>query len=312
MPFLNFFGCYTISDKVADCSAEYGGATNTFSWEDLKKRSGNFSTIIGSGGFSTVYLAKLPDSTLTAIKIQSVCTERLTRIHEQELQILLRLKHPNIVKLLGHCNDREQEGVLLFEYVSNGTLHEKLQTKAMSWKARTSIARQLASALEYLHGMQIIHGDIKSSNILLDEQENCKLCDFGSAKLGFSSMVLPPCSTKRSRLMVMGSHGYVDPDYLKTGLVSKKNDVYSYGVVLLELVTGREAFSLERGEMLTEVVKGVVEVEEVVDPRLRYGGGGVDMEEVKDMVEMAVMCIGCLPMNRPCASEIVAWMKEKF
>ncbi|KVI07229.1 Protein kinase, ATP binding site-containing protein [Cynara cardunculus var. scolymus] len=279
---------------------------------EIKKRSGNFSTVIGSGGFSTVYLARLPDSTLTAVKIQSVGTERLARIHDQELQILLRLKHPNIVKLLGHCDDREEEGVLLFEYVSNGTLHEKLHTKTMSWKARTLIARQLAAALEYLHGLQIIHGDIKASNILLDEQENCKLCDFGSAKLGFTSMVLPPCSTKRNRLMITGSQGYMDPDYLKTGLVSKKNDIYSYGVVLLELVTGREAFSLERGEMLTEVVKGVVGMEEVVDPRLRYGGGGVDMEEVKDMVAMAGMCIGCSPMARPCASEIVAWMKDKF
>ncbi|KAI3807576.1 hypothetical protein L1987_23506 [Smallanthus sonchifolius] len=297
------FFCFTVSDKVADCSSD--DKVNKFSWEEIKKRSGNFSTQIGSGGFSTVYLARLPDSGLTAVKIQSACTERLARIHDQELQILIRLKHPNIVRLLGHCDDREEERVLLFEYASNGTLHDKLHH--LTWKARTLIAFQLAVALEYLHGMQIIHGDIKASNILLDQNLNCKLGDFGSAKLGFTSMVLPPSSTKMNR-MIMGSQGYIDPHYLKTGLVSKKNDIYSFGVVLLELITGREAFSLERGEMLTEIMGPVVGVEEVVDPRLN----GFDLEEVKAMVSMAGKCIASSPMARPCATKIVAFMRDKF
>nr|GEV37581.1 RNA-directed DNA polymerase, eukaryota [Tanacetum cinerariifolium] len=268
--------CFTISSddhssKVADCGSS---SSKAFSWDEITKASKNFSKVIGSGGFSTVYLARLGD-VLTAVKIQSSCTDRLTRIHDQELQILLTLEHhPNIVNFLGHSSSCD-EHALLFEYVS--------------WKQRTMIAFHLAQALEYIHSLHIIHGDIKASNLLLDQHYNSKLCDFGSAKLGFTSMVLPPSSTKTNRMMIMGSQGYVDPHYLKTGLVSKKNDIYSYGVVLLELITGKEAFSMERGDKLTQIIGKVVCVDDVMDPRLiKYDA--FDIEEVKGMVKMAGKC----------------------
>ncbi|PWA71724.1 protein kinase superfamily protein [Artemisia annua] len=122
-------------------------------------------------------------------------------------------------------------------------------------------------------------------------------------------MVLPPSSTKMNR-MIMGSQGYIDPHYLKTGLVSKKNDIYSYGVILLELITGREAFSMERGEKLTQII-GKVGIEDMVDPRLmKYDV--FDIEEVKTMVGVAGKCIGGSPAARPSATEIVTSMRDIF
>ncbi|XP_059662074.1 probable receptor-like protein kinase At4g10390 [Cornus florida] len=293
-----------------------------FSWDEVQRLTMNFSSVIGSGGFSTVYLAQFSDSTLGAVKIHS-SSERLNRAYKQELDILLRLRHDNIVKLLGHCDDRE-EGVLVFEYVSNGSLQEKLHGgngSVLSWKTRMAIAFQLAQAIEYLHeqcDLQIVHGDIKASNILLDEMLNCKLCDFGSAKMGFSSTVLPPSSSSaKTKQLMMGSLGYVDPLYMRTGIASKKNDVYSFGVIVLELITGMEAFCSEKGKMLTSIAgpmlvghgSGAAAVAEMADPRL---GGGFDLEELKVMASISGLCLGVSPGIRPSASDILRTMREKI
>lgn len=289
------FLCFTIFsdyDKVADCGTNENIVTPcSFTWEEIRKGSMNFSTQIGCGGFSTVYVARLPHG-LTALKIQSA------RFHDKELQILSQLTpHPNIVNFLGHCSniDDSEQRVLLFEYASNGTLHEKLNH--LKWKTRTKIAFQLASALEYLHSIQIIHGDIKASNILLDQHLNCKLCDFGSATIS--------SSTKQKKQMIMGSQGYVDPDYLKKGFVSMTNDIYGYGVVLLQLITGREAFSLEKGEKLIDfmapVLNGDMRLEEVM-----MMDNLIHLDEAKAMLNLAKNCIHSSPMLRPSATQILA------
>lgn len=216
----------------------------------------------------------------------------------------------------------------MFEYVPGGNLQEKLHnhkreggsknTRAavVPWKSRMKIAYQLAQAIEYLHEkcpLQIVHGDIKSSNILLDEQLNCKLCDFGSAKMGFSSTVLPPSSYTRANRMMMGSPGYTDPHYLRTGIASKKNDVYSFGVILLELITGKEALCSQNGERLTSMVGPLLKdeskvAETLVDARLE----GVDLEEVKTIAVLAAMCLSDSATIRPSASDIVRIMSSQI
>ena len=196
---------------------------------------------------------------------------------------------------------------------STGSEDKKL---LLQWKTRMAIAFQLAQAIEYLHEkceLQIVHGDIKASNVLLDENLNCKLCDFGSAKMGFSSTVLPPSTSRMNQVMMMGSPGYVDPHYLRTGIPSKKNDIYSFGVILLELLTGIEAFCSERVQPLTSVVGPILrdagQVGNLVDPRL---SGSFDLEEAREMAAMAELCLGPSPTLRPSASDILHTMKLKI
>lgn len=227
---------------------------------------------------------------------------------------------------------------MVFEYVPNGSLQEKLHgggcggiaeedakskmksLPVLSWRSRMTIAFQLAQAIEYLHekcSPQIVHGDIKASNILLDHHLNCKLCDFGFSKMGFSSTILPPSlsspaySSRRKQVM-MGSPGYTDPHYLRTGLASKKNDIYSYGVVVLELVTGMEAFCSERGQFLTSIVGPTLltrDVADMADPRL---GGDYDREEAKAMLSISALCLGHSPTLRPSATHILQTIKDKI
>ncbi|XP_077248274.1 salt tolerance receptor-like cytoplasmic kinase 1 [Tasmannia lanceolata] len=286
-----------------------------FSWEEIESLTMNFSSAIGEGGFSTVYLACFADSTLGALKIHTN-SERLNRVFKQELEVLMHIRHENIVKLLGYCDERE-EGVLVFEYIANGSLHDKLfniqegMGPLLTWNRRMLIAFQLARAIEYLHdncSLPIVHSDIKTSNILLDEQLNCKLCDFGFAKMGFSSTILPS-----SMHPLMGSPGYMDPHYLRTGMASKKNDVYSFGVLVLELITGIEAFCSEKQQLLTYVaspiLKDTTKVIEMVDSKL---GEEFDKEEAITMAYIASLCLCPQPSLRPSMAEILRIMKEKI
>ncbi|CAN6461974.1 unnamed protein product [Victoria cruziana] len=295
-----------------------GSVLKKLRWEEVERITGNFASVIGRGGFSIVYLARLPGSgrPLGALKILNN-SERLNRVFRQELDVLLRLRHENIVKLLGYCDEKE-EGVLLFEMVPNGSLHEKLHEEeedggktVLTWQQRTSIAFGVARALDYLHDrceMPIVHCDVKASNVLLDRRLVPKLCDFGFARMGFSSAVLPSSVSP-----VMGSPGYVDPHYLRTGIVSKKNDVYSFGVLLLELLTGVEAFCSEKEQLLTcfaaDLVRDPSRAPDFVDPRL---AGRFDVDEARAVASVAASCLGEQLALRPSMADVLAVFAEKI
>lgn len=250
----------TITDKPTSKEGSVAVSSVTrYSWDDVEALTSNFSRLIGSGGYSSIYMARLSSSAKAALKVH-VSSHRLYKIFRLELDILLRLQHPNIVKLLGYFDDSEENGALLLEYLPQGNLQENLHSNSkqvLPWRNRVAIAFQLVQAIEHIHEKcipQIVHGDIKSSNVLLDKNFNSKLCDFGSAKVGFSSMVQPSAISPRSRHVTMvGSPGYTDPHYLRTGVASKKMDMYGFGVVVLELISGKEALSAGNGEMLVHV-----------------------------------------------------------
>ncbi|XP_010934611.1 salt tolerance receptor-like cytoplasmic kinase 1 [Elaeis guineensis] len=291
-----------------------------YGWLEVESLTGNFTAaVIGEGGFSIVYLARLTGaaapSSLAAVKVHR-SGERLHRAFLQELDVLIRLRHPRIVRLLGFCDDRE-EGVLVLEYVPNGSLHEKLRGggggdggAALGWARRMWIAYEVAGAVEYLHDgcgeLPIVHGDITTANVLLDDGLDPKLCDFGSARAGFSSAV-------RSAGPMIGSPGYADPHYLRTGMVSKSTDVYSFGVLLLELITGLPAVGSGEGRVLTAEMGPLLRedgraVAEVVDPRL---GWEYDAREAAAMAAVVARCIGEQPSLRPSMAEIRSIMWEE-
>ncbi|GMH09150.1 hypothetical protein Nepgr_010990 [Nepenthes gracilis] len=340
--FLGCFGCgnhrHRLQDhlnndqdtgtRVGDNDQDYWSPAVTglkrYRWQEIETMTQNFSQVIGVGGFSSVYLACLPaESTLAAVKVYHSSSLRLNQVFKSELDITSQLHHPGIVKLLGYCNDRE-EGVLVFEYIPHGTLEEKLhssrnQEAVLPWKNRMAIVFQLAQALEYLHdecSHHIVHGDIKSSNILLDAHLNSKLCDFGSAKMGFSSAQRPMINN----LSLMGSPGYTDPHYLTTGIASKKNDIYSLGVIILELITGAEAFCAENDQMLTSTMRvrrnGNFELEvnkvvQMAEQQLILAGL-TDTEEATNMAYVAALCLHQLPGLRPSAADVCRIMREKI
>ncbi|CAL4886394.1 unnamed protein product [Urochloa decumbens] len=300
-----------------------------FAWAEIESVTAGFSSrVIGQGGFSTVYLACLSSSRLGAVKVQR-SSERLHRAFRQELAVLLSLRHPHVVRLLGYCDDRD-EGVLVFEYAPNGDLHGRLHGKKpkplLPWARRMAIAFQVAMALEHLHEARdpaVIHGDVKASNVLLDAALDAKLCDFGFAHVGFSAALQPPADPaaegsapphgRAARPVVMGSPGYVDPHFLRSGVATKKSDVYSYGVLLLELLTGREAICAATGRRLTDAVGPALagegkKVADVVDRRLR---DGYDAHEAATVAALAMRCVSDGPGLRPSMAEVVRELQEK-
>ncbi|KAE8721666.1 Beta-1,3-n-acetylglucosaminyltransferase radical fringe isoform 1 [Hibiscus syriacus] len=241
-----------------------------FRWEEIEVVTKDFSRVIGRGGYSNVYLANLSGS------------QGAVKIHAEAIDSI-------------KCSDKNTTSCS----VSDMTTSSSFSVTAMipmkvPWCSSTlpmgTYRRNYTKA-----NLQIVHGDIKPSNVLLDEYFNCKLCDFGSAKMGFSSTVKPPSCLKQ---VMVGSPGYTDPHYLRTGLASKKNDVYSLGVVMLELVTGMKAFCPVRGHLLTSIMapclRGIDEhgaeekVAALVDPRLC---GEFDLEEARALLLIAALCL---------------------
>ncbi|KAG6535962.1 phytosulfokine receptor 1-like [Zingiber officinale] len=283
--------------------------------DDILKSTDNFNQacIIGCGGFGLVYRATLPDGRKVAIKRLSGDFFQMEREFQAEVETLSRAQHQNLVLLQGYCK-YGSDRLLIYSYMENGSLdfwlHEKIEGGSMlDWERRLQIARGAAKGLSYLHQScdpHILHRDIKSSNILLDEDFEAHLADFGLARL-----ILPHQTHVTTDLV--GTLGYIPPEYAQSPVATFKGDVYSFGVVLLELLTGRRPVDMCKPFRSRDMVPWVLQMKkdkreaEVFDPCLHFRDDKVHMLR---MLEIACLCVSESPKLRPLTHELVAWLED--
>ncbi|KAH9551921.1 hypothetical protein CY35_09G038400 [Sphagnum magellanicum] len=284
-----------------------------FNLQDLAKATNGFDKEheIGSGGFGKVFIGTFPDGRTLAIKRGSgfAYTPESQSEFKNEVLLLSRLHHKNLVRLEGFCDESHLQ-ILVYEYMKNGNLHGHLFTrkgaKYLNWYKRLEISVQIARGLDYLHSFAdppVIHRDVKPSNILLDEKLVAKVSDFGISRETpeFFSHV----STR-----LAGTAGYIDPQYFMKRQLTPASDVYSYGVVLLELITGQRAINgNSQGDELNNLVQWAT-------PRLQEGGietiidaqleGNYPRDIYQDMAELAIMCAAYEKEFRPSMKVILA------
>ncbi|KAL9265621.1 Serine/threonine-protein kinase PBS1-like protein [Drosera capensis] len=286
-----------------------------FMFKQLHSATGGFSksNVIGRGAFGFVYRGVLGDGRKVAVKVMDEAGKQGEEEFKAEVELMSRLHSQYLLGLIGYCSDINHK-LLVYEFMANGGLQEhlypadgsKLSSSKLDWKTRLTIALDAAKGLEYLHdhvSPPVIHRDFKSSNILLDKSFHAKVSDFGLAKLG-SAKVGGHVSTR-----VLGTQGYVAPEYALTGHLTTKSDVYSYGVVLLELLTGRLPFDVKRSQAECALVSWALpqlivceKVIKIIDPAL---DGQYLTKEVMQVAAIAAMCVQLEADYRPLMADVV-------
>ncbi|KAK9683259.1 hypothetical protein RND81_10G127000 [Saponaria officinalis] len=294
-----------------------GSSKSWFSYEELTTATNGFASqnILGAGGFGCVYKGLLQDGREIAVKKLKDNSGQGDREFKAEVEIISRVHHRYLVSLVGYCITDYQR-LLVYEFVANGTLHYHLHSSSkppMEWVHRVKVACGSARGIAYLHEdchPKIIHRDIKSANILVENNFEAKVADFGLAKLAEELELNTHISTR-----VMGTFGYMAPEYASSGKLTEKSDVFSFGVVLLEIITGRKPVDESRplgDESLVEWARPLMtealeheNFDELADPRMQ---GNYDRGEMFRLIEAAAACVRHSAGKRPKMSQVVRAM----
>ncbi|EAZ40344.1 hypothetical protein OsJ_24790 [Oryza sativa Japonica Group] len=361
-----YLSAWNLDPVFEECSTHKAtnSAVQQLSLKSIQNATCNFKTLIGEGGFGSVYRGTLAHGEEVAVKVRSTSSTQGTREFNNEVQMkpapasikesccglgvnqipkklfivlhsgkeakygffgrkfknkeMLRLlsavRHDNLVPLIGYCCEKDQE-ILVYPFMSNGSLQDRLygeasKRKVLDWPTRLSVCIGAARGLAHLHGFAgrcIIHRDVKSSNILLDHSMCGKVADFGFSKYA------PQEGDSNASMEVRGTAGYLDPEYYSTQSLSTKSDVFSFGVVLLEIVTGREPLDVQRPRdewSLVEWAKPYIReyrIEEIVDPGIK---GQYCSEAMWRVLEVASACTEPFSTFRPSMEDVVRELED--
>ncbi|KAI3462333.1 hypothetical protein Pfo_018996 [Paulownia fortunei] len=297
-----------------------------YNYSDLKNATRNFKSdmVLGEGGFGTVYKGWVDEKTLMPSKLGTGMMVAIKKLNPESMQgfeewqsevnFLGRLSHPNLVRLLGYCWE-DKELLLVYEFMQKGSLENHLFRRSaaiepLSWDLRLKISVGAARGLAFLHtsDKQVIYRDFKASNILLDGSYNSKISDFGLAKLG------PSGGDSHVTTRVMGTYGYAAPEYIATGHLYVKSDVYGFGVVLLEMLTGLRALDTRRPSgqhNLVEWVKPLLsqgrKLKSIMDARIE---GQYSSKAALQAAQLTLRCLEPEPRKRPPMKEVVDVLEQ--
>ncbi|KAG9137305.1 hypothetical protein Leryth_014940 [Lithospermum erythrorhizon] len=287
-----------------------------YSYKDIQRATNDFTTILGQGSFGPVYKAVMPAGKVVAVKVLASDSKQGEKEFYTEVSLLGRLHHRNLVNLVGYCVDKGQR-ILIYEFMSNGSLANLLygedEGQTLSWDERLQVAHDISHGIEYLHdGCQltmfhiqaappVVHRDLKSANILLDGSMRAKVADFGLSKE-------EAFDGRKSGLK--GTYGYIDPAYIATNQFTLKSDIYSFGIILFELIT-----AIHPHQNLMEYVNLAAMspdgVDEILDQRLV---GTCNPQEVRTLAAIAHKCLRNIPKKRPSIAEVsqaISRLKQK-
>uniref|UniRef100_A0A0A9D7S2 Protein kinase domain-containing protein n=1 Tax=Arundo donax TaxID=35708 RepID=A0A0A9D7S2_ARUDO len=292
-----------------------GNNVQVFSLNELKAATRNFHMMncIGRGGFGTVYKGNLKDGTQIAIKKLSAESKQGTNEFLTEINVVSNIRHPNLVKLIGCCVEGNNR-ILVYEYAENNSLANALlgpknKCIPLDWQKRAAICIGTASGLAFLHEEaqpRIVHRDIKASNILLDKKLLPKIGDFGLAKLF-------PDTVTHISTRVAGTMGYLAPEYALLGQLTKKADIFSFGVLLLEVISGQSSSKSTWGRDMHVLVEWTWKLREegrlleIVDPELE----GYPEEQVLHFIKMALLCTQATSQQRPSMKQVVQMLSNQ-